>query len=619
MLSEDGKALKEAQNLALGFGTHLAAIHRPSSTPMVHQLYKFCPGMVVFTYRDGKMVDNGLLAYEWHVNNLTQPLPIVAHEVRSPDQVEVAASSGHQLFIFADTAANAAWYLRAGEQHFWESPALFLVSAGPMIRTLTWGSIEIEGEVPITDVQLRNHGYAERRWRPNAPQVSLQYHLPDSHLRLCYVYAEDQNGRTAVSAVVRSGSTPRYTWRCSDRQNFFGWALNYIGTRLPDVDLQVPAFGTDEGRGLWPHGAGPRRGENMAPLLEFPYASPEVYVTDAYLDQRYWRALWEEVAYDAKASQGTSRARVYEGHVRYYDFNIPWQERSQGMLKDPRRPMMVKEVTLRLRRPVTPEEPVFPVFTSVSPRPQYGYLDPEKQEEISGTLDQGFFDLPTGGYAGDLIALSPGIRVSASGRVGFAAPEWPNGPLPTGTSWFARYVRVPEEGDMGRMRAAMGLTERTPYELKLSRGELSQLAYVAYLKADGYGVVGEVEPAEEMPYQLPLCIEGLNCNWHAAVWRGDGTLDDFGVFEGKGLARLDVTKGGPFYAGNIIIAEDPRICLSVLEWDAQHIVLEASNPTNGEIEAMIETPPEVRGRYHLQQKVSIPAGSSVRFRFPGGE
>jgi len=595
MLSDDGMAIKAVQNLALGFGTHFAAIHRPSSTPMVHQLYKFCPGMVVFTYRGGSLADDGLLAYEWHVNNLTQPLPIVVHEVRSPDEVEVAASSGHQLFVFADTVANAAWYLRAGEQHFWESPPLFLVSAGPLVRTLSWGEIEVESKSPIVDVQLRNHGYAERRWRPNARQVSLRYHFPASHLRLCYLYVEDEEGRTAISAPLRGGPTPRYTWRCSDRQNFFGWAWNYIGTRLPDVNVQVPAFGTDEGRGLWPHSGGPRRGENTAPLLEFPYASPEVYVTDAYLDQRYWRALWEEVAYDARAPQGTGRSRVYEGRVRYYDFNIPWQERTQGMVKDPRRPMMVKEITLRLRRPVIPQGPVFPVFTSVSSGPQYGYFEPRGGKWVSGRLQEGFVDLPVGGYAADLIALSPGIRVSASGSVGFAAPQWPSGSLPTGTSWFARYVRVPAEADMERMR----------------------VAYVAYLEADRFGVAGTVQAAAEMPYLLPLFIEGLNCNWHAAVWRGEGSLDDFGVFEGRGLAKLDVTKGGPFYAGNIIVAGNAEIRLSVLDWMPEHIVLEANNPTRSTVETVVETPAEIKGRYHLRLKVSVPAGRSVRFRFPG--
>jgi len=626
MLSGDGRALKDTQYLSLGFGTHFTAIHRPSSTPMAHQLYKFFAGIVVYTYRKGEMVDDGLLAYEWHVNNMSMPIPLVVHEVYAPEDVEVAASGGHQLFVLADTARNAAWYLGAGMQHFWETPSLFLVTSGPMIRTLmcgapvvkgnevpvhTGGTIEVESDEVITDVQLRTHYYAERRWHPGAKRVRLQYQLPPSHLRLCFVYVEDEKGRTAISPVVRFGPTPRHTWRCSDRQNFFGFAAQYTGTILPDLNFQVPAFGTVEGRGLWPRMAGPTRGENLCPLLEFPYASPEVYITDAQLDQRYWRALWLDTVFDAKPSQGTSRSRVYEARVRYYDFNIKDEFRNDT---SGAQPLIMKEVTLRLRMPVLPQGPVFPGFTSVQPRPKYGYLDERAGKEVRGKLERGFLDLPVGGYADNLIALTPGIRVDAGGAVGFAAPEWSNGALAVGTSWFGRYVKVPK-AQLNELRSAMGLAGKTPYQLKLSRGRLNKIVYLADLQAEGWGVAGQVVPAPKMPYALPLSIEGLNCNWDAAVWRDDGKLDYFGVFEGKGLARLDVTRGGKFYAGNIISATNPAINLTVLDWDASGILLEANNPTLGDVETVVETPDGITGRYRLRHKVTVPAGSSLRLQF----
>lgn len=624
MLSDDGKALKETQFLSLGFGTHCVAVHRPTTTPMVHQLYKHFSGVVVYTYREGKLIDDGTLAYQWQVNNGSQPLPLAVHEIYSPKEIELA-STGHQLFVFADAVQNAAWYLRAGIQHFWESPALFLVSSGPMIRTLTCGSpvekssdvpvhtrgtITVESDAPITDVQLINHYYPERRWRPKEKRVSLEYHLPPSHLRWCFVYAQDEKGRAAISSPLRFGPTARYTWRCADRQNFFGYAMSYTGTYLPDVDFVVPTFGTDEGRGVWAHQMGPRRGENLAPLLEFSYASPAVYITDAVVDQRYWRALWEEVVFDAKPSQGTSRSRVFEARVRYYDFNLSEAYRE----KDTRRPMMLKEITLRLRAPVVPTPPVFPIFTKVSPQPEYGYFDAVSGKEVKGKLERGFIDLPAGGYADDLIALAPGIRVSTNGDVGFAAPEWSNGPLPVGTSWTARYVKVPKE-QLQELRAVMGVGGKTPYELKLSRGKVQGVAYAAHLQAEGFGVAGTIASAPKMPYALPLFIEGVNGNWEAAVWREDGALDSFGVFEGKGLARLDGTKGGKFYAGNVIVADNPNLRLTILRWDAKGIAVEANNPTEVDVEAIIETPQDIVGRYRLRETVKVPAGSSVRLEF----
>jgi hypothetical protein len=610
MLSGDKKAIKEVQYLMLGFGTHFSAIHRPTTTPMVHQLYKFFSGISIYTYRNGKLIDDGMLAYQWHVNNTSQPIPLVVHEVYSPEEVQTASRSGHQLFVFSDTVENAVWYLRAGIQHFWESPALFLVTSGPVIKTLSGNRIVVESDVPITEVRLICNYYTERRWLPKEKRVVLDFYLPPSHLRQGFVFVQDADGRTAISPPLRFGPAARYTWRCSDRQNFFGFAVNYTGTELPDLDISLPAFGTDEGKSLWPHRFGPRVGENLAPLLEFPYASPAVHITDAFIDQRYWRALWEDVAFDAKAQQGTSRSRVYEAHVRYYDFNISEEYRE----KDPRRPMMLKEVTIRLRMPVTPSGDVFPVFTKVSAKPTYGYFDGRKGEEIEGVLERGFIDLPVGGYADDLVALSPGIRVNANGEVGFAAPKWSNGPLPIGTTWFARYVRLPRER-LQEVRTYMGFGARKPFNLKLSRGRLQDIAYVAYLEGEGFGVAGVIEPTQGMTYDLPLFIEGINCNWESAVWREDGKLQHFGVFEGKGIARLDVTKGGRFYAGNVIMAGDPEIRLSILRWDENGIAIEANNPTDSDIETLIETPPEILGRYRLCKRVKIAAGSTVRLEF----
>lgn len=610
MLSADKKAMKEIQYLILGFGTHFSAIHRPTTTPMVHQLYKFFSGIVVYTYREGKLIDDGLLAYQWHVNNTSQPIPIVVHEVYSPSEVEIAAKSGHQLFVFADTLENAAWYLRAGIQHFWESPSLFLVTSGPMIRTLTGSRVVIEGDVPITDVQLICNYYVERRWKPREKRITLDFHLPPSHLRQCFVYVQDEKGRSAISPPIRLGPTARYTWRCSDRQNFFGFAMNYTGTYLPDIDIFVPTFGTDEGKSLWPHRFGPRRGENLAPLLEFPYASPVVHITDAFIDQRYWHALWEEVVFDAKPSQGTSRSRVYEAHVRYYDFGISEEYRE----KDPRRPMMVKEVTIRLRMPIVPTGDVFPIFTKVSKNPEYGYFDAKTGKEFAGKLERGFVDLPLGGYAGDLIALSPGIRINALGEVGFASPKWSNGPLPIGTTWFARYVKVPKE-KLKELLDLMGFTPKTPFELKMHRGKLREISYLANFESDRWGIFGEVKPAKKMPYLLPMFIEGINYNWEAAVWRDDGSLENFGIFEGKGIARLDVTKGGKFYAGNIIIADNPELRLSILRWDKRSIVVEANNPTEEDIESLVETPSEIAGKFQLRAKIKVPSGDSIRVEF----
>ncbi len=628
MLSEDGKTLKETQFLSLGFGTHFTAIHRPSTTPLPHLLYKFFSGLSVFTYRGGKLVDNGLLAYQWQVDNESAPVPLVVHEVFEPAEIDaLPALPVHNLFVYADTVQNAAWYLRAGMAHFWEKPSKFLVSAGPMVRALGWditdgadvrvpsphgsGQIVADDSVPITQVDLLSHYDVERRWLPATNRVSLLFHLPPSHVRWAIVYLKDALGRTAITPMLRNGPAPRYSWRCSDRQNFFGYAAVYTGTVLPDFDLRVPVFGTDEGHGLWPH-QNQRSGENLAPLLEFPYTSPAVTVTDGFVDQRYWRAAWEDVVFDAKGSQGTSRSRVYQAHVRYYDFNLGEAYRE----KDNARPLMLKEVSLRLRRPAIPEPPIFPVFTKVEPRSDYGWTDPQTGAAVTGRLEKGWVDLPAGGYAGDFIALSPGLRVGADGTVGFAPPPgWIGGPLAVGYEWSARYVKA-LKGQRDSLRAALGMAGKPPFTLKLSQGKLDSLMYVARLTADRFAVRGEVDPAPAMPFTLPLFIQGINPHWPSAVVRDDGEPTYFGALEGTAMARLDVTRGGAFYAGNLLMAGETSLGMSILQWNDTGIRFEVNNPTTADIATVVETPEGLVGKYRLKETVTVPAGQSIRYEFP---
>ncbi|MFP4028900.1 MAG: hypothetical protein ACLFWL_14010 [Candidatus Brocadiia bacterium] len=619
MLNEAGDALKELQYLAHGFGTHFAAIHRPSTTPMVHQLYKFFQGISVYTYKDGEVVDDARLAYEWQANSASLPIPIVVHEFDSPEKVQKAASTGHQLYVWADTPRNAAWYARAGAQHYWASPSHFLVTSGPMISALgrksaQSGTVTVESEAPIVDVQLRNHRFAERRWRPNARKARLDYHLPWSHLRWNILWVEDARGRTAITPPMKFGPTQRYTFRCSDRQNFFGWAWRYPGTRQRGAS--ITAWGTHEGRGTWPHGGGVRRGENMAPLLEFPYASPEVYITDVILDQRYWRANWRDVGYDAGSQQGTTRSRVYQGRVRYLDF----KKDKEHITRD--RTWMVRDWWLRLRMPVAPEGPVFPGLTSVGRKPLYGYTDPESGKYVTGKLEKGHLDLPPGSWVGRknknvLVSLKRALRVTARGKVGIAAPKDSGAPVPVGTTWKARYVIVPHK-EIEDVLSYMGFGSEVPYRLQLSRGSLEKIALMAEIKPDGYGAAGNVEPAKKfpLPYPLPVMVHGLNPNWEAGLWRPDGKLDRFGIFERVGRAELDVTKEGKFYAGNLITADNPRLRLSIAEWKKDLITVVANNPTTSDITTFLKTPREIDNKYRLEAEAKIPAGKNIHLTFP---
>ena len=277
---------------------------------------------------------------------------------------------------------------------------------------------------------------------------------------------------------------------------------------------------------------------------------------------------------------------------------------------------------MELRMPVAPDSPIFPAFTRVDAKADYALPQTTGGADNTGKVERGYIDLPVGGCAGNLIALSEGIRVGADGTVGFAVPPDTVGLLPVGTRWTGRFIRVDDPAKLTATRAAMGLCGKTPYTLTLSRGRLDRLAFVAELTAADRGVSGEVTAAPAMPYALPLSIAGLNPHWETGLWREgqppDSPIPAFGVFEGKGIARLDVTKPGAFYAGNLLMADDLNLRLSIVgsQWTLKSITLEANNTTETDVETTVTTPVEIKDRYRLNEKIKVPAGMLLRFTFP---
>ena len=625
MLTEDRRAIKQVQFLMLGLRPSMSAIARPSSTPGDHHLHKFYSGYAVYTYRNGQLVDDGFLGYQWAVHGWSDPLPLAVHETYAPDQIAREAQTGHQLYVPADTVENAAWYLRQGEAHYWENPPRFLVTAGPMIRTLTCQnfrftnhvpgvnirtqSFAADDDVPITDARLISNHNLLRRWKPNATNFAGDVAYPPGNLFVGVLVIADQKGRTAITPTLAGGTGYGYNKRCSDRQNFFSTPIHYPGTRIfGGYDIWLPSYGTDEGKGLWPHGGGPRRGENLSPALEFAYVSPAVSVTDAYIDQRYWKALWEDAAFDARSPQGTTRSRVYEGRFRYWDFHC---RTDMEIRADQDRRMMVAEINLRLRIPVIPTGDVFPAFYNTGPQPVVQTLGADGKL-VTNKVVSGFMDLPVGACAGALMALTPGLRVNAAGLVGFAPPAWDNGALPALTEWTGRVVQVDTNKlDLARMQTLM-LGATAPYALALTRGKLLDLTYVANLQADRFGVAGTVTPHADMPYAVPLSIDGLNWNWPAAIWRPGTNLVHFGVFEGRGRARLDVTRGGAFFTGSVVTASDPRLRITLLDWTPGGIQLEVNNTTDAAVTNLLETAAEITDLFRLKKEVVIASGACVR-------
>jgi hypothetical protein len=157
----------------------------------------------------------------------------------------------------------------------------------------------------------------------------------------------------------------------------------------------------------------------------------------------------------------------------------------------------------------------------------------------------------------------------------------------------------------------MGFAGQPPYRIEWSRGTADEVAFLVPVKAEEWGVAGEVTQTAEIPYDLPLEIDGLNPNWPAGLLREEGPFRFIGVFNGKAWPRVDVGRKGKFYAGNLVTADVETLVLSIAEWDSDRIVVEVHNPTDRPITATVRTVDEMTGYKTLQQKVTLPPGGGT--------
>ncbi len=624
-LSPDGKRLVKVQMINLLYANHLVIAHRAETSPLPQERLKHFQGLSVYTYREGKLVDESINAFAWQVMNASMPHPIAVHEVYSPAEVALAARTGFQQLLPSDTVSNAVSYFRAGLCHYFDSPSRYLISEGPIVYNWVvnpkdYGPLEegrrhfrvdlgVKADAPLATVTLYEGYTPIRRWLPGTTDFQARVHFQHGRQYDLFLMAEDTQGRRVLTAPIRT-VTELHHFRCADRQNWLGHVgAYYTGLNLPqNLDLSLPVQGTAEGSSIFTN----VRGTCMAGKLNFPFTSVDVVLTENALNEKYVDALRADVGADAMPSKASKASSVYEGKMRHYAF-APGEGR-------PVFPTLI-EFDLRLRREVQPAAPgaLFPAFGGLRDR-QYAWYD-QKGNLVSGTIGpEDVLDIPVGGYAGGFVPLSEGFRVD-HGRIGLAPPPAAPTTLAAGTRYRPRFLMFgtsnpgtsPAQGvaDPAAWLTALGFAGKLPYQLRFTRGKLETVRFVAEVAPQDYGAAGEVAATADLPFWVPVHLTGLNPRWPAGLWREDGTLNYTGVFEGSAWPRLDVGQKGRFYAGNLLTADQPDLVLEVVKWTPEYLKIEVHNPTAEPIEATIATPKEVTTLRAYTGQVTVPAGSTI--------
>jgi hypothetical protein len=627
-LTPDGKRLAKTQMINLLYGNHMVVAHRPATSPMPFKRLKHFQGLTVATYRGGTLVDDGFEAYAWQVLNGSVPHPIVIHEMFGPAEVAVAAKTGYQQRMPYDTARGAAAYFRVGIGHYFEAPARYLISEGPIVTA--WAltpkdvgpaeenrrhfrvDVGVTNDLPLAVVRLMDGPAVVRRWLPGTNVFQARADFQHSRQYDLFVLAEDVKGRRVLTSSIRT-VTDRFHHRCSDRQNWLGHVgIYYTGTRLGDgLDIRMPIQGTEEGNGLFPG----TPGACMAGTVNFPFTTPDVVLTEVTLRDVYVNALSRDVGYDAMPSRASKPSTVYDARVRRYSFTP-----SRGFGACP----TVVEFDIRLKRGVAMRNPtnLFPAFGSAGGTNRCIGRN-GKLESAAFVKKAPALDLPIGSAAGGYLALSEGLRFE-DGRFGLKPPAPANGLLASGTAFRARFLIAGAGARADNAMAsaldaacaawvgAVGLAVPPPYTLALTRGEaIGDRTFPPAFAAKDGGIAGAVSRTAPLPFPLPMEVRGLNPNWPAGLWRGGTSVAYTGVFEGRAWPRLDTALNAPFYAGNVLTADSPDVVLEVVKWTPTALRIEAHNPTDRPIETVIRTPGEITSLKALQRKVTLPPGQTV--------
>ena len=606
LLAEDedapvGRHLIWTGHLLIGLGDvlpvaarpgHLATVRENGALP--HELFSHVPGIAVATYdADGNLVDNGRDAYEWQLFNASQPIPVAVHELTAPEQLAAAAKTGLQCRVNSDTPAHAAHYFRQGFGSFGGNPMRYYLSSGPVFTAAGFDSwsespwtlrLNASGDKPITQVIIRDQAGLFRRFTPENNDVDITTHGDLGRQQWLVTEVTDAAGGTAILSPMRT-LPERSFIRCGDRQNWFG-ALHLTLINYTGRDQSLPKTGFQPAVRL----PGLQLPARLAPKLNLVHAGPGWVVTDYQIDATLVPG-GRPTGADNSPMFNVLPINEFEATLRY---EFMMSDDPRAVTPDAIR----QQISVTTRRDLVAEGDVWPVL---------GKVDPAHAG-----------DHPVGTALGNLVLLTP-LRVDAQGNLGW--PATPGATVPAGTEFKAAVAPI-QPRDTVEILASMGFQGTPPYQLDLTQGTLLETAMAVRVQAHEHGIAGTITGGD-MPVwrrgpmtRIPLRIDGLNPNWPCGVWYADAdAIDEFGVLDGVGLARLQIDADRTFYVGNLLLCDNPDLRLAfAAPWTEDAIQVEAHNPTDAEITTTIRTPAAIAGRCRINQKVTVPAGQSVDVR-----
>lgn len=627
----------------------------------------------VYTYREGKLVDDGLDEYYQLCARTFKVWPMAIHETFRPGDVARERQTGYQT-----------WYTYGPLDKMYEdfcyygwkfafNPGMIYLSDGPRIERF---AIQNSGTSYFDIPPESEHAWRETkggdRWRIVARASSpvgiktlriLDSGSPlrvfsaggqtefsqivDGHHDRQYCFAleiTDQQGRRALACCTQTTAGRHWFNNCSDNNNLMEGGAYGTTVRPPKgFECYFPRWGWSHDR-LWPDLAIVDKQRLNPPHDEVPrFVSADCAIVDHLV--RVTHDPEELPVGGGRLARPLYPIEDFEARQRSIFFT-PGVDTSQFILLEP-------QVTLK--RDVTVERGRFPnlrlLFVTHNQRMSeedfvYTVVTTEEGqtlvEEIpmtnKGTEASHWGTLPVGGYAGTfpnftgvgaLFALEPDTQFAMEGnpcvRCIYIGKQVEDGTvLPAGTVLSTRALfmtgkwrQLGGNQEIEHARKMLGLLGTPGYTVTSSIGSVVDTQYTCTLRTEN-GAFRAKFSQTPLPTDLPIVIPNLQDRWDSGLWVvGTGRVRHFGRFEATGYTTLRLDKGSvEAFLGHPLVCDSPELWLSLVEADSQHLLVVLHNPTDEEIQTRLRKSQGFDLGPPLDQTVTVPAASSVTVQVP---
>ncbi|MBT4823129.1 MAG: hypothetical protein HON70_45910 [Lentisphaerae bacterium] len=555
---KDAKTIAKNNVIFRGYQFFPVIMVHPNKNPEKPWFQGNFKGLAVYTYDNGKLVDDATDVYTRLQGDNYRLFPVVLHFVRSVEDVARAATpSLPQTYApWPELSDILSAFSRTSPMHkgnhVFQWPQF--VSSAPQVdlfRVVNFGTsdlaipdndrfrlqVRLRADVGLEEVRISDAGIPWRRLLPKG-QKELAIELDGFHDRTHHfiITATDTQGGKLISSCIGTSVQELNVPRCTDNLN------TYLAGKFEAVDvfpirgLENYIFIQSGTFGYFPKLAGLKQLERPAIDQRLTHVSRFGYIRTDVFDHIYpptATSNWNQNDIPEVASPDTP----IRGRTRLTLFT-PWANSTsihhvEGRfeitrdLSVPRRTAAVFQnrwVEDAETFIISPKDGKMSVFC-LKPRRRWRRGSLEDIEYIANIG-------PFGG-ARAIVPLSGGLDYAALQQGDPADPRstllaslslGDDPDIPGGTEFHYEYLAICSEvrdhADISFVEdvfEGMGLRGKTAYDIRPTQGEVVDRRFVLRLKAVEHAFAATLTQAA-LPMRLPVFITGLNPKWPAGIW-----------------------------------------------------------------------------------------------------